>query len=81
MSYISVVSAGQAQSVPDKEWRASVCRWGQGAEQCRYIVWARDANTYRCLKRTPALKARQDLMAAANRIEARGDHCVGRGYV
>jgi hypothetical protein len=61
---------------PDDDWARTVCKTGQGAECCRYLVMA--PNGWSCAKHT-GLKAYLDRRVVTNTIRAQGDNCLGRG--
>lgn len=53
-----------------------VCKIGQGAECCRYLVG--DGTGIHCAKLDPGLAHAIDLRVAANAYKAKGDNCEGR---
>lgn len=63
--------------IPDDHLKA-VCRIGQGADCCRYIVRELfDAGPYECAKHDQTLKEQIDRRHAAGSMIARGDNCEG----
>lgn len=65
--------------IPDDHLKA-VCRIGQRADCCRYIVRELfSAGPYECAKHDQTLKEQIDRRHAAVSMIARGDNCEGIG--
>lgn len=63
-------------SIPDEHVR-SVCRLGQGADCCRYLVMG---DGFQCVKLVPSAQATIDQRVAAGAFTAQGDNCEGLAY-
>ena len=59
----------------DEEKLNEVCKIGQGADCCRYLVV--DGDDIDCGKNDPELKAMIDERVEEGKFTARGDNCEG----
>jgi hypothetical protein len=59
----------------DDQHVKSVCKMGQGAACCRYLIMS--VGGFECAKLT-ALKAHLDARVAKEDMRARGDNCPGK---
>lgn len=66
----------QSFNPPTDDWAKRVCKLGQGAECCRYLLWQRGG--WSCLKNTES-RATMDEWARGHNWTAKGDNCLGRG--
>jgi len=58
------------------DYAKAVCKIGQGAACCRYLVMSK--NGWSCEKNNPEGAAMINARVAADRFISRGDNCEGR---
>lgn len=74
MAYVSDIPPGSREILQREEWIRGVCRIGQRAECCRYLVC--DGGGFDCAKHTDSA-VYLDLRVLSNTINAQGDNCPG----
>lgn len=63
----------------DRQKLVDVCKFGQGAECCAYIVGG--LGGFECGKLDPLLRLQIDIRQELGTMVARGDNCPGHGVV
>ena len=66
----------------DQQKLETVCKPGQGAEACSYLIFSGGGGGYKgfgCAKREPWLKEIIDDRRASGTMQAMGDNCEGDG--
>lgn len=61
---------------PERAYLNAVCRVGQGADCCRYLIG--DSAGLHCAKHVPELASLLDERVRLETIYARGDNCPGK---
>ena len=57
------------------DYLTQVCKYRQGANCCRYIVYFKDHADFFCVKKLPEQKEKID--AIKDQLVAQADHCTG----
>lgn len=70
------VTLTEASSPPDREWLDTVCKIGQGAACCRYVICG--PNGFGCARWLSGLADQIDIRAGRGDMKAVAINCVGR---